>query len=125
MSNRSLFAVLFFLLATTLAASSFISDDVFEFRGFTNRNLLQAKTPCPINFEVQNYTIITSQCKGLKYPPKLCCGALKKFACPFAKELNDLTNDCASTMSSYINLYGKYPPGLFSSECREGKAGLK
>ncbi|MFQ6650378.1 hypothetical protein Gotur_022778 [Gossypium turneri] len=27
-------------------------------------------------------------------------------------------------MFSYINLYGKYPPGLFASECREGKEGL-
>jgi hypothetical protein len=27
-------------------------------------------------------------------------------------------------MFSYINLYGKYPPGLFSSECKEGKQGL-
>ncbi|KAI4307540.1 hypothetical protein L6164_030716 [Bauhinia variegata] len=25
----------------------------------------------------------------------------------------------------YINLYGKYPPGLFASECREGKEGLE
>jgi hypothetical protein len=27
-------------------------------------------------------------------------------------------------MFSYINLYGKYPPGLFAHECREGKLGL-
>lgn len=79
---------------------------------------------CPVNFEFLNYTIITSQCKGPRYTPKLCCGALKEFACPYAEELNDLTNDCASTMFSYINLYGKYPPGLFASECREGKEGL-
>jgi len=31
----------------------------------------------------------------------------------------------ASTMSSYINLYEKYPPGLFVSECHEGKLGLE
>ena len=80
---------------------------------------------CPVNFEFLNYTIITSQCKGPQYLPNLCCGALKDFACPYADELNDLTNDCASTMFSYINLYGKYPPGLFSSECREGKEGLE
>lgn len=80
---------------------------------------------CPVNFEFLNYTIITSQCKGPQYSPKLCCGAFKDFACPYADELNDLTNDCASTMFSYINLYGKYPPGLFASECREGKEGLE
>lgn len=28
-------------------------------------------------------------------------------------------------MFSYINLSGKYPPGLFASECREGKLGLE
>lgn len=79
---------------------------------------------CPVNFEFQNYTIITSQCKGPKYPPDLCCSAFKEFACPFLDYINDLSTDCASTMFSYINLYGKYPPGLFASECREGKEGL-
>ena len=78
-----------------------------------------------MNFEFLNYTIITSQCEGPQYSPKLCCGAFKDFACPYADELNDLTNDCASTMFSYINLYGKYPPGLFVSECQEGKEGLE
>ncbi|KAM7252441.1 hypothetical protein ACFE04_024324 [Oxalis oulophora] len=79
---------------------------------------------CSVNFEFQNYTIITDVCKGPSYPPAKCCGSFKEFACPFVDELNDLTTDCASTMFSYINLYGKYPPGLFSSECREGKDGL-
>ncbi|KAB1994953.1 hypothetical protein ES319_D13G130000v1 [Gossypium barbadense] len=80
---------------------------------------------CPIEFEFLNYTIITSECKGPKYPANRCCAAFKKFACPYAKQINDLTTDCASTMFSYINLYGKYPPGLFAAECREGKRGLK
>ncbi|CAI9088117.1 OLC1v1022362C2 [Oldenlandia corymbosa var. corymbosa] len=80
---------------------------------------------CPISFEFQNYTIITSKCKGPQYPPDLCCQAFKDFACPFADQINDLSNDCATTMFSYINLYGKYPPGLFASECREGKNGLE
>ena len=79
---------------------------------------------CPVNFEFLNYTIITSKCKGPQYPPNNCCAAFKEFACPYAEVLNDLTNDCASTMFSYINLYGRYPPGLFASECREGKQGL-
>ncbi|KAL6975124.1 hypothetical protein U1Q18_023920 [Sarracenia purpurea var. burkii] len=80
---------------------------------------------CPVNFEFLNYTIITSQCKGPVYTASLCCAAFKEFACPYADQLNDSTNDCASTMFSYINLYGKYPPGLFASECREGKQGLE
>ena len=77
-----------------------------------------------MNFEFLNYTIITSKCKGPNYPPNSCCGSFKEFACPYVDVINDLTNDCASTMFSYINLYGKYPPGLFASECREGKEGL-
>lgn len=79
---------------------------------------------CPVNFEFLNYTVITSQCKGPHYPADRCCAAFKNFACPYTEVLNDLTNDCASTMFSYINLYGKYPPGLFASECKEGKEGL-
>ncbi|WOL19452.1 hypothetical protein Cni_G28250 [Canna indica] len=120
----SLLAIVFVAFAGLATASSFLSDGVFLPHGSGGRTLLQAKTSCPVNFEFMNYTIITSQCKGPSYPPKLCCGALKEFACPYAAELNDLTNDCASTMFSYINLYGKYPPGLFASECQEGKEGL-
>ncbi|KAF6145957.1 hypothetical protein GIB67_033316 [Kingdonia uniflora] len=107
-----------------------IIHDLIDFRrSNTDRRPMiiankRANLSCPINFEFQNYTIITSQCKGPRYPANLCCAALKEISCPFAEQLNDLTNDCASTMFSYINLYGKYPPGLFASECREGKEGL-
>lgn len=80
---------------------------------------------CPVNFEFLNYTIITSKCKGPQYAAALCCSAFKEFACPYIDQLNDGTNDCASTMFSYIHLYGKYPAGLFSSECSEGKEGLE
>ncbi|XP_057956649.1 GPI-anchored protein LLG1-like [Malania oleifera] len=124
-SNLSFFALLFFLLTGLAASSTFISDEVFESHGSTGRALLQAKKSCPISFEFLNYTIITSKCKGPQYAAKLCCGAFKEFSCPYAEQLNDLTNDCASTMFSYINLYGKYPPGLFANECREGKQGLE
>ncbi|KAJ6770856.1 GPI-ANCHORED PROTEIN LLG1-RELATED-RELATED [Salix purpurea] len=80
---------------------------------------------CPVNFEIQNYTIITSQCKGPQYPPSSCCGSFKEFACPYVDVINDLTNDCASIMFSYINLNGNYPPGLFANLCRDGKLGLE
>ncbi|CAK7323889.1 unnamed protein product [Dovyalis caffra] len=112
------------LFASPSFASTFISDGAFESHASTGRNLLQTKKACPVNFEFLNYTIITSQCKGPQYPPSSCCGAFKEFACPYTDVLNDLTNDCASIMFSYINLYGKYPPGLFANECREGKEGL-
>ncbi|KAI9100025.1 hypothetical protein K1719_024243 [Acacia pycnantha] len=101
-----------------------VSDATFDSEAHIGRNLLQAKKGCQVNFEFSNYTIITSQCKGPQYPPKTCCAAFKEFACPYADVLNDLTNECATTMFSYINIYGKYPPGLFASECREGKQGL-
>ncbi|GER52728.1 GPI-anchored protein LORELEI [Striga asiatica] len=39
--------------------------------------------------------------------------------------LNDLSNDCASSMFSYINLHGRYPPGLFANECRDSRQGLE
>lgn len=80
---------------------------------------------CPVNFEFLNYTIITSQCKGPRYPADPCCASFKELACPYTDVLNDLTNECASIMFSYINLYGNYPPGLFANECREGKLGLE
>ncbi|KAK6927286.1 hypothetical protein RJ641_005877 [Dillenia turbinata] len=79
---------------------------------------------CPENLENWNYTIITSKCKGPHYTAKVCCDALKELACPHADILNDLTTDCSVTMFSYINLYGKYPPGLFANECKEDKDGL-
>lgn len=85
---------------------------------------LAQSAACPVNFEFLNYTIITSQCKGPQFAANSCCSAFKEFACPYAEEINDLTTDCASTMFSYINLYGRYPPGLFAAECREGKEGL-
>ncbi|KDP36318.1 hypothetical protein JCGZ_09533 [Jatropha curcas] len=120
-----MFLLFVFLFAPPSSASSFISDSVFESHASTARNLLQAKKACPVNFEFMNYTIITSRCKGPDYLPSSCCAAFKDFACPYADVINDLTSDCASTMFSYINLYGKYPPGLFASECREGKLGLE
>ncbi|CAN7032046.1 unnamed protein product, partial [Brassica oleracea var. botrytis] len=128
-----------FLFLLLSVFSSFISGNNFlDFFSFPKRSvdindflilqififLFLYGTACPVNFEFMNYTIITSQCKGPKYPPKKCCSAFKEFACPYADQLNDLRNDCATTMFSYINLYGKYPPGLFANSCQE-KGGLK
>ncbi|XP_062169000.1 GPI-anchored protein LLG1 [Alnus glutinosa] len=112
------------LSVSSSSPSASISDSILGSHVSSGRNLLQARKACPVNFEFLNYTIITSKCKGPLYPADACCGAFTEFACPYADVINDLTNDCASTMFSYINLYGKYPPGLFSSECRGGKEGL-
>lgn len=125
MSSNQYLGFIVFLLFLSLASSTFINDAIFDSHRSTGRSLLQTQKNCPINFENQNYTIITSQCKGPKYSADTCCKSFKEFACPFADELNDMTNNCASTMFSYINLYGKYPPGIFANECREGKNGLQ
>ncbi|KAK2651107.1 hypothetical protein Ddye_018596 [Dipteronia dyeriana] len=128
--NHSIHFLLLFLLTGWVAvldssSSSYISYDAFESYGTTGRTLLQTKTKCTEDFENKNYTVITSQCKGPQYPTDECCEALKEFACPFVDKINDLTNDCSITMFSYINLYGKFPPGLFANKCREGKQGLE
>ncbi|KAL3643216.1 GPI-anchored protein llg1 [Castilleja foliolosa] len=120
-----LLLLIFISLFASLSASTFISDGIFGSSVSGERRLLQAKKQCPVSLEFQNYTIITDKCKGPDYRPELCCSAFKEFACPFAEQLNDLSNDCATTMFSYINLHGRYPPGLFSSECKEGQNGLE
>ncbi|CAI9295374.1 unnamed protein product [Lactuca saligna] len=117
--------LLLFCISTCFSSPVSVSDGVFSSDlASIGRNLLQAKKPCPVNFEFMNYTIITSRCKGPRYPADLCCQAFKDFACPYAADLNDLENECSSTMFSYINLYGGYPPGLFASLCRDDKVGL-
>ncbi|CAH8377243.1 unnamed protein product [Eruca vesicaria subsp. sativa] len=122
----SLFFCLILAISPSFSSSSFISDGVFESQALiTGRTLLQTKKTCPVNFEFMNYTIITSQCKGPKFPPKECCSSFLEFACPYTEDINDLANDCATTMFSYINLYGKYPPGLFANQCKGGKEGLE
>ncbi|BAF24720.1 GPI-anchored protein LLG1 [Oryza sativa Japonica Group] len=118
-------------LAAVLAASTagFISNEAVgassAASGGAGRSLLQAKKDCPVNFEEANYTVITSRCKGPMYPPALCCQALKDLACPFTAYINDAQTTCAASMFSYINLYGKYPPGLFANTCKEGANGLE
>ncbi|XP_059284433.1 GPI-anchored protein LLG1 [Lycium ferocissimum] len=119
-----IFLLFSFSILAGVSASASLSDGIFVNEASTGRNLLQAKKPCPMSFEFQNYTVVTSQCRGPQYPAKQCCAALAEFACPFADDLNDLSNDCASTMFSYINLRGKYPTGLFASLCKGDKNGL-
>ncbi|XP_057863949.1 GPI-anchored protein LLG1 [Cryptomeria japonica] len=117
--------LIYLMLIPGPSAAQLDSDNNLLLHGGRERSLLETKKSCPVDFEHQNYTILTSQCKGPDYLPKLCCPAFKKFACKFATYINDLSTDCADIMFSYINLYGKFPPGLFASMCREGKEGLK
>ena len=76
-----------------------------------------------MDFESQNYTIITSRCKGPQSPPTECCAAFKEFACPFAAYINNQSTNCADTMLTYINVHGSYPAGLFD-ECLVGMEGV-
>ncbi|KAH6795500.1 hypothetical protein C2S51_036486 [Perilla frutescens var. frutescens] len=71
-----------------------------------------------------NYTVITSQCKGPNYSADRCCPPLKQLLCPVKDQVNDLKSNCADVFFSYVNLYGKYPPGLFAALCKEGEQGL-
>ncbi|KAM7492251.1 hypothetical protein LguiA_035172 [Lonicera macranthoides] len=120
-STRFLLLLLFFLHSP----STSVSGDVFgESQWATGRTLLQQKSDCPINFETLNYTEVTSNCKGPNYKAEPCCKGFKLLACPYSAEITDMKSNCAKTMFSYINLYGKYPPGLFSSMCVEQKEGL-
>ncbi|KAG9146788.1 hypothetical protein Leryth_005111 [Lithospermum erythrorhizon] len=113
------------LFTGSLSVPTFLSDGILGSQHATGRSLLQERKACPVNFEFLNYTIITSKCKGPQYQAKLCCPAFQEFACPYAEHMNELSNNCASTMFSYINLYGKYPPGLFANECKRDKQGLE
>ncbi|GLT79516.1 hypothetical protein SLA2020_510010 [Shorea laevis] len=121
-----IFLFMGFSVSSSSSSASSISDAVLKsyISSGKSRTLLQARKACPINFEFLNYTIITSKCKGPTYPASSCCAALKEFACPYTAEINDLSNNCASTMFSYISQNGPYPPGLFASECQGDKQGL-
>jgi hypothetical protein len=81
-------------------------------------------TECPENFEVQNYSSITSVCVGPYYDSTLCCPPFVAFVCKFLTYFNDQSTDCASTLFSYLNLAGHYPPGLFANECKGGPQGI-
>ncbi|XP_044345681.1 GPI-anchored protein LLG1 [Triticum aestivum] len=118
-------AVLAGLASASASPSVSVSDSVFQAStGSTGRSLLQTKRDCPMDFESQNYTIITSRCKGPQSPPTECCDAFKKFACPFSLYINNQSTNCADTMLTYINVHGSYPAALFADECQKGKEGV-
>ena len=119
------FLLLFWLFLGFASSASYISDSLFESHGSTGRSLLQNLKECPISFEFANYAIVTSKCKGPQYPEKKCCQAFVEFACPYSQYINDLTTACANSMFSYLHLNGRFPTGLFASECKGDKAGLE
>ncbi|KAL4364036.1 hypothetical protein GQ457_04G005560 [Hibiscus cannabinus] len=122
--NLTFFFLVFFFLFSGFASSTHISKAALEAHETIGRILLQATKECDEDFQHKNYTILTSSCKGPRYPRDGCCNALSEFACPFVEKVNDERTNCASTMFSYINLYGKYPPGLFANLCTKDKEGL-
>ncbi|XP_039040043.1 GPI-anchored protein LLG3-like [Hibiscus syriacus] len=122
--NLTFFFLAFFFLPSGFGSSSHISKAALEGHETIGRILLQAKKECDEDFQHKNYTILTTMCKGPQYPREGCCNALSDFACPFVDKVNDQGTNCAPTMFSYINLYGKYPPGLFANLCTKDKEGL-
>ncbi|KAF8094341.1 hypothetical protein N665_0365s0027 [Sinapis alba] len=123
-SPHCLVSLLSVILLSRFASSLHISLNEFKSHPATSRALLQAKKPCKEDFASKDYTIITSRCKGPKYEAKACCSAFKDFACPYAEAISDETTLCAAEMFCYIEIYGRYPLGLFANICKEGKKGL-
>ncbi|XP_009769646.1 GPI-anchored protein LLG1-like [Nicotiana tabacum] len=127
---RSCFFLFLFFLVVGLASSSptYIKYSVLRQSHAPGRGLLQqylVKNDCPINFEKEDYTPLTSQCKGPQYNPALCCNGFKTIACRYTNEINDESNGCATGMFISINESGKYPTGLFENICKEAEEGLK
>ncbi|XP_060189116.1 GPI-anchored protein LLG1-like [Lycium barbarum] len=125
--ERSCFFLFFFFLADGLASSSpsYISYDALNVhmrRGLLERFMV--KNDCPIDFEKEDFSVLTNQCKGPNYNPVTCCNGIKQIACRYAEEINDENNRCAQGMNYFINKKGGYPMGLFSNMCRDDREGL-
>ncbi|KAL0340548.1 UNVERIFIED_CONTAM: GPI-anchored protein LLG1, partial [Sesamum radiatum] len=71
-----------------------------------------------------NYSLLTSQCKGPNYTVQRCCVPLKQLICPILHQFNDLSTPCAEMFFCNANYLGRFPLGLFSRLCIEGKEGL-
>ncbi|GAA0166810.1 hypothetical protein LIER_21881 [Lithospermum erythrorhizon] len=124
--NTIILLCLSFIITSSSSTSALVSggsDGIFQWSPSTGRSILQAKTDCPINIELLNYTILTSQCK-IPYDPQPCCAALAELACPHVNLLNDSKNKCSDTLYSYLDRGLGYPPGLFSNTCTPTKEGI-
>ncbi|KAJ3700315.1 hypothetical protein LUZ61_004020 [Rhynchospora tenuis] len=128
-SQLMVFRMVLFMGLVGLAVSDFISDDVFKRQGstFTLAEDSESKVlDCPVDFKKQNYTILTSKCKGPAYDADRCCSSFKEFACPFAKEINDVEqNDCALKMFGYIESNTGHLAEFFYGKCNECEKGLE
>lgn len=78
---------------------------------------------CPVDFSIQNYTIVTSVCNATNPNITACCDAFVILVCPFASYINDPTTNCNTVMFSYLNMAGHYPEQLFQS-CQGDGSGL-
>ncbi|KAJ8549145.1 hypothetical protein K7X08_032852 [Anisodus acutangulus] len=126
--ERSCFFLFFFFLAVGLASSSpaYISYDVLKVHMLGGRGLLETflvKDNCPIDFEKEDFSPLTGQCKGPTYNPLTCCNGFKQIACRHPEEINDLDNGCATGLFYIINKH--FPLDLFDNICKEGKEGLE
>ncbi|KAJ4825461.1 hypothetical protein Tsubulata_023638 [Turnera subulata] len=78
---------------------------------------------CTIPFEILDYSRFQT-CKAPEFATEACCGALSKFSCPYADDINDLSTGCADEMFAYIYEKGRYryPDRLFLELCgKDGK----
>ncbi|KAL3679845.1 hypothetical protein R1sor_022801 [Riccia sorocarpa] len=103
------------LAALFLVASLWISASASEFG--SSRRLLQ--TGCSVDYSKLDYSPITSVCKS-PYPQDTCCNAYGQFCSPHKSELNDLSRMCAMYFTSYLNMAGTYPNGVFIGRCNSG-----
>lgn len=111
-----------FLSVVSAAGNGEIEDGAMG-AGIPTRHLLQTVQQCPVDFASQNYTIVTSVCNATDINKTACCEAFVIFACPFAQYINDQSNNCDTTMFSYLSAAGNYPTQLFET-CQGDENGL-
>ncbi|KAL6650989.1 hypothetical protein ACP70R_009914 [Stipagrostis hirtigluma subsp. patula] len=107
----------------------FISEDVLKsadnITDTSHRKLIGFPEVCPVKFENnRQIDVVVNSCRGTPTAER-CCGALKKFACPYTALINNNErNGCASDMFFEIMVRGRLRPGIFSTLCHEGPIGL-
>ncbi|KAL2613216.1 hypothetical protein R1flu_024908 [Riccia fluitans] len=74
---------------------------------------------CSVDYSKLDYSPITSVCKD-PYPQEACCNAYNQFCSPHKSELNNLNEMCAMYFTSYLNMAGTYPNGVFIGRCNSG-----
>ncbi|CAN4116830.1 unnamed protein product [Withania somnifera] len=125
----SCFILFFFFLAVGLASSSpdHISYEALKVHMLGGRGLLESffvKDYCPVDFSKEDYTPLTSTCKGPYYNPLVCCNGFKQIACKYTELINNVENGCATGLFFFMGKQGGYPNDLFNQICKGDKEGL-